>query len=120
MFTLAPRPPKDYILKEVTKSLQSSAQFTPDALPRVTQSNIGKFCFPIEYGDDEVPEKKPPVKLEPVIREKMTEDARASWVVEPGKDDFLIHDVCRKFSVLESPKSYDPRYKHKGIDVGAG
>lgn len=117
MFTLPPIPPKDYILKDVNNSLRSSPQFTPDALPRVTQSNIGKFCFPIQYGNDEVPEKRPPVKLVPVIKEKMTNDARASWVVEPGKNDFFIHDVYRKYTISESPKNYDPRYKHKGMKI---
>ncbi|KAG5896768.1 hypothetical protein JTB14_008344 [Gonioctena quinquepunctata] len=112
MFTLPPRPPKDYMLRDVTKSLSSSSQFTPDSMPRVTQTNLGKFCFPIEYRDDEIPEKTS-VEFEPIIIEKMTKEARASWVPSPGKDDFLVHDVCKKYSVNQNTLNYDPRYMHK-------
>lgn len=54
MFTLPPRPPKDYVIRDVTDSLRSSSQFTPSSEPRVTQPNLAKFCAPIEYRDDEV------------------------------------------------------------------
>ncbi|XP_074028275.1 uncharacterized protein [Leptinotarsa decemlineata] len=112
MFTLPPRPPKDYVLKDITKSLCSSSQFTPDSLPRVTQDNLGKFCSPIEYEDNELPEKIT-IDIQPTVMEKMTNDARACWVVQPGKDDFFLHDVYKKYSVNQDRANYDPRYMHK-------
>nr|CAI5845519.1 unnamed protein product [Callosobruchus analis] len=45
-----------------------------------------------------------------IIMEKMINDARAMWVVQPGKDDFFLHDVYKKYNVREDPKSLDPRY----------
>ncbi|KAJ8934990.1 hypothetical protein NQ314_013077 [Rhamnusium bicolor] len=86
----------------------------PGSLPRVSQPNLGQYCFPIEYKDEEVPEKRPPDPVEPVVKEKMTHDAKAFWVVDPGKDDFFLHGVYRRYSKLEDRKSYDPRYHHKG------
>nr|CAH7754754.1 unnamed protein product [Callosobruchus chinensis] len=110
MFTLPPRPPKDYVIREVTNNLLSSGQFSPDSLPRVTQPNLGRFCFPIEYNEDEHCDKNFSTEINPVIMEKLINDARAMWVVQPGKDDFFLHDVYKKHNVREDPKSLDPRY----------
>ncbi|KAJ8919892.1 hypothetical protein NQ315_006421 [Exocentrus adspersus] len=114
MITLPPKPPKDYALRDVNDSVLSSPQFTPAGPPRVTQKGIGKFLTPIPYAENETPEHVPHVTLEPVIKEKMTVDARASWVVEPGKDDFFIHEVYRKYTVPKGMDEYDPRFRHKG------
>lgn len=114
MLTLPPRPPKDYIIKDVTDSLQSSAQFTPDSLPRVTQPNLAKFCSPVEYRDDEVPEKKI-IEIKPSILNKMTNEAKALFLPSPGKDDFLLHSIFRKYS--KPPQSYDPRFRNGGNNL---
>lgn len=114
MFTLPPRPPKDYVIKNVTNSLQSSAQFTPDSLPRVTQPNLAKFCYPVEYEDDEVPELKF-TEIEPSIFNRMTNEAKALWLPAPGKDDFLLHDVYKKYS--KPPQNYDARFRNGGKTV---
>lgn len=111
MFTLPPRPPKDYVIKHVTNSLQSSSQFTPDSLPRVTQNNLAKFCSPVEYDDNEIPDKQH-VELQPLILEKMTMDAKASWLPPPGKDDFTLHEVHKTYNV--PPENYDPRFRNGG------
>ncbi|CAH1990051.1 unnamed protein product [Acanthoscelides obtectus] len=109
MFTLPPRPPKDYVIKNVTNNLLSSGQFSPDSLPRVTQPNLGKFCFPIEYQENEQCDKRFSTEINPVIMEKMINDAKAMWVVPPGKDEFVLHDY-KKYNVRKDPKSLDPRY----------
>lgn len=111
MFTLPPRPPKDYIIQNVTDSLQSSDDFTPDSLPRVTQSNLAKFCSPIEYKDEEAPETEI-VGIEPSILNKMTQDARALWLPAPGKDAYTLHDVYKKYS--KPPQNYDARFRNGG------
>lgn len=111
MFTLPPRPPKDYVIQNVTDSLQSSAEFTPGSFPRVTQQNLAKFCLPIEYKDNE-PVETEIVGIEPSILNKMTNEARALWLPAPGKDDFALHDVYKKYS--KPPQNYDSRFRNGG------
>ncbi|ENN75523.1 hypothetical protein D910_10302 [Dendroctonus ponderosae] len=111
MFTFPPYPPKDYELKDVPKIQRSSPQFTPGGEPRVTQSTLGQFCSPIEYQEGETPKKIQGLKCSQHMLEKWTNEARAFWVDEPGKDDYFLHDLFRKFDVKRD--SYDPAYRHK-------
>ncbi|CAG9763278.1 unnamed protein product [Ceutorhynchus assimilis] len=108
MFTLPPYPPKDYVLKEVPKLQRSSPQFTPDSQPRVTQTTLGIFCSPVEYAEGERPENVETKGLSPFILEKMAQEARADWIDKPGKDDFFIHDMYKKYTV-----KFDEFNKHK-------
>lgn len=113
MFTLPPLPPKDYVLKSVNQNQKSAQEHTPFAPPRITQSSLSKFCYPVEYQENE--RLSDNVKLDEVnskVLERWTDKARADWVTAPGKDDYLLHDVFKKYSVVVEP-SYDARYKHK-------
>ncbi|CAG9856196.1 unnamed protein product [Phyllotreta striolata] len=113
MIVLPAPPPKDYRLEEINKRLLSSHLFTPNGELRITQPTIGKHCVPIHYRDDEardlsrVSRRKP----HPKILEKFMFNEKYSWVTAQGKDDFLIHDMYKKYTV-KSP-SYDPRFMHK-------
>lgn len=111
MFTLPPRPPKDYYLEDVPPTQQSGQEFTPDALPRVTQTNLGKFCAPIE-GDDE--EKPAEIKIQPIlpsVLDRWMYSWRAYWVPKPGENAYYLHDVYKNHTVLVDP-DYSPVYKH--------
>ncbi|XP_050295120.1 uncharacterized protein LOC126735208 [Anthonomus grandis grandis] len=110
MFTYPPYPPKDYVLKEQPKIARSSAQFTPDSEPRVTQTSLGIFCAPVEYPEGETPAKVQLSSPNPKILEKWAKDDRAWWVPKPGKDDFFIHDMYKKYNVTMG--SYNPAHKH--------
>ncbi|XP_030752834.1 uncharacterized protein LOC115879918 [Sitophilus oryzae] len=110
MFTAPPYPPKDYFLREIPKIQRDSSQFTPESFPRVTQTNLGVFCSPIAYKENEVPEKIEVQHVHPTIMNRWIKESKASWVLEPGKDDFFLHDMQKKYSVKVD--DYDPRYKH--------
>lgn len=114
MFTLPPFPPKDCAIRNVTKSLRSSSQFTPNSGPRVTQSNLGKYCYPLEYEKHEYPDKIGLEEIEPIILNKWTKEQKAEWVIRPGKDDFFLHKIYDKYSSKQSRKSFDPRFQFKG------
>ncbi|XP_072400032.1 uncharacterized protein [Diabrotica undecimpunctata] len=102
---------KDYQLKDVPWVFKSSSQFTP-YYTRVTQSNLGKYCVPVTSKDDELPKRGPSV-IHPKILENMMFDERYSWLARPGKEDFFIHEMYRKFTPDRSKGMYDPRYMHK-------
>lgn len=113
MFTLPPRPPKDYVLKTIPFQRRSNPEFTPDAPPRVTQTTVGQFCVPIEYQDDEPLQDKDKI-VKPIcdkVLDKWTEDVKGSWIDKPGVNDFFLHDIHRKYSVQFD---YNPRGKTRG------
>ncbi|KAF7268949.1 hypothetical protein GWI33_017978 [Rhynchophorus ferrugineus] len=111
MFNQPPYPPKDHVLKEMPKIQRDSPQFTPDSLPRVTQNTLGIFCSPIEYQDGETPDKIEVESVHPTIMNKWINEKRAYWVEKPGKDDFFLHDMVKKYSV--ETDTYNPTYKHR-------
>ncbi|KAL3276035.1 hypothetical protein HHI36_020763 [Cryptolaemus montrouzieri] len=111
MFTLPPWPPKDYVLKDVPKVHQSASEFTPIAIPRVTQPNLGKYLFPIQYTAEEKVE--PQIKeVHPKIIEKWGEEARAWWVDKPGTNAYFLHQL-HKESNLDSEVNNNPIFQHK-------
>ncbi|XP_044749744.1 uncharacterized protein LOC123310340 [Coccinella septempunctata] len=106
MFTLPPWPPKDYVLKPVSKAQQSSLEFTPIALPRCTQTNVGHYSYPVFYSDDE--KVKPEIKeVHPKIVENWVLRAKAWWVDKPGLNNF---QGMAKFA---GDDNNDPVYQHK-------
>ncbi|XP_044253338.1 uncharacterized protein LOC123004234 isoform X2 [Tribolium madens] len=112
MFTLPPLPPKDYVLRDVNQNQRSAQEFTPVALPRITQSNLGKFCAPIQYQENEkLANLNIDYSVNPQVLERWTDNARAFWVDKPGKNDYFLHDLFKKYSVQVVP-SYDVRFKH--------
>lgn len=114
MFALPPLPPKDYYLKDVNQNQRSSQEFTPLSLPRVTQRNLAKFCAPIEYKENEkLADLNIDYSVNPQLLERWTDNARAYWVDKPGKNDYFLHDIFKKYSVQVMP-SYDVRFKHNG------
>jgi hypothetical protein len=114
MFTLPPLPPKDYVLRDVNQNQRSCQEFTPVALPRVTQSNLRKFCAPVQYQENEtLANLDIDYSVNPQVLERWTNNARAFWVDKPGKNDYFLHDMCKKYTVEVVP-SYDVRFKHNG------
>lgn len=111
MFTLPPRPPKDYYIEDVPATQQSGQEFTPDALPRVTQSNLGKFCAPIEASDNEKPTEIKIQAVLPSVLDRWCHQWRAYWVPKPGENAPYVHEIYKKYTVLVDP-SYNPIYKH--------
>ncbi|XP_064215052.1 uncharacterized protein LOC103313005 [Tribolium castaneum] len=112
MFTLPPLPPKDYVLRDVNQNQKSAQEFTPVALPRITQTNLGKFCAPIQYQENEkLSNLNIDYSVNPQVLERWTDNARAFWVDKPGKNDYFLHDLFKKYSVEVVP-SYDVRFKH--------
>lgn len=111
MFTLPPRPPKDYYIEDVPPTQQSGQEFTPDALPRVTQSNLGKFCAPIEGDDEDKPTEVKVQTILPSVLDRWTYAWRAYWVPKPGENAYYLHDIYKKHTVLVDP-DYNPIYKH--------
>ncbi|XP_063910329.1 uncharacterized protein LOC135127699 isoform X2 [Zophobas morio] len=112
MFTLPPLPPKDYVLKDVNQNQRSVQEFTPIALPRITQSNLLKYCAPIDYQENEkLSDLKIDHSVNPQLLERWTDNVRAYWVDKPGKNDYFLHDIFKKYSVEVVP-SYDDRFKH--------
>ncbi|CAH1372026.1 hypothetical protein MTP99_013519 [Tenebrio molitor] len=112
MFTLPPLPPKDYVLRDVNQNQRSCQEFTPVALPRVTQSNLRKFCAPVQYQENEtLANLDIDYSVNPQVLERWTNNARAFWVDKPGKNDYFLHDMCKKYTVEVVP-SYDVRFKH--------
>lgn len=104
------REPKGYILSDVTQSLMSSAQHTPEAAPRVTQTSLGKYCRPIDFQDNDV---IPDWKIEymnPKVLDKYAKDNKAWWVDKPGLDTTFLHDIYYKYNVKVDTE-LDPRYK---------
>lgn len=111
MFTLPPRQPKDYYIEDVPPTQQSGAEFTPDALPRVTQSNLAKFCAPIEDHEDDKPTETKIQPVVPSVLDRWTDEWRAYWVPKPGENAYYLHDMYKKYTVLVDP-DYNPAYKH--------
>lgn len=111
MFTAPPRPPKDYYLEDVPPTQQSGQEFTPDAPPRITQSNLAKFCAPIEASDDDKPGEIKIQSILPGVLDRWTHEWRAYWVPKPGEDSYYLHDMFKKYNVLVDP-DYNPAYKH--------
>lgn len=112
MFTAPPRPPKDYVLKYVTANQLSSQEFTPDGEVRVTQSNLGKFCFPIPTAEDD---SSGGIQLVPVgqeVLDKWAKEWRAYWVDKPGENAYFVHDMHKRYSIVVDP-DYNPTYKHR-------
>lgn len=111
MFTLPPRPPKNFILEDVSSNQQSGQEFTPDGFPRVTQTNLAKFCAPVEDEDEDTPGEVQIQTVLPSILEKWTNQWRAYWVPQPGENAYYLHDIYKKHTVLVDP-DYNPIYKH--------
>lgn len=113
MFTLPPRPPKDYILRTIPVQRRSASEFTPDAPPQVTQTTFGQFCSPVWYRDDEPLEDKDKVtkSVRGEVLDNWVKRSRDSWVDKPGQDDFFLYDIYRRYSVRQN---YAPRNKTKG------
>lgn len=119
MFTLPPRPPRGYHLEDVPPTQQSAQEFTPVALPRVTQSNLAKFCSPLS-GDEDDDDEPPPPQVQtvvPSVLDKWTNDWRAYWVPKPGENAYLVDEMYGKYRVTVDP-DYNPTYKHKREDEG--
>ncbi|KAK5642728.1 hypothetical protein RI129_008895 [Pyrocoelia pectoralis] len=112
MFTLPPRPPKDYILREVSLNQASAPELTPTALPRATQASIKQYCYPIAADDNEPADITKIDKINDQVLNNWTKDAKAEWVAKPGIDAYRVTDMHKKFSVIVEP-SYDGRYLHR-------
>lgn len=112
MFTLPPRPPKDYVLKDVSLNQASAEEITPTGLPRATQHSIKKYCYPVPADDNEPADVTQIEKLNDQVLNKWTKDAKAEWVDKPGKNAFLVTEMYNKYSVTVEP-SYDVRYQHR-------
>lgn len=112
MFTLPPRPPKDYELKNVTNNQTSAPEFTPSALPRATQTTLRKFCSPIQASDDEPADKSSIEELNDRILDRMAKQTKAWWIDKPEANAYFLHDVFKKYSV-QVDSDYDPRYKNR-------
>lgn len=114
MFSLPPLPPKDYTLKDVNQSQKSSQEFTPDSLPRITQTNLGVFCAPLQYQDNEkLTNVDAKFSVNSQLLEKWTDQAKAFWVDKPGKNDYFLHEIYKKYSSQVAP-NYDVRFKGNG------
>lgn len=112
MFAFAPQSPKDYVLKDIPQTQTSGQEFTPVGLPRVTQRNVGKYCFPIEADEYDQPEEIKIESVQPRILDKWAQDWRAYWVDKPGFNSYFLHDVYKTYTVPPI-SDYDPRYQHK-------
>lgn len=112
MFAYAPQAPKDYILKDVPATQTSAQEHSPFGLPRITQGNIGKYCFPVEADEDEPPGEFKIETVQARILDKWAERWRAYWVDKPGYNSFFLHDMYKKYTI-PSVSDYDPRYQHK-------
>lgn len=112
MFTLPPRPPKDYFLKNVTANQATSEVFTPSAHPRATQTSIAKYCYPIPADDDEPIDKSSLEQMSDSVLNNWTKAAKALWVDKPGENAYFLHDMYKKYYVVVDP-DYDPQYKNR-------
>ncbi|GJQ88031.1 hypothetical protein Trydic_g12955 [Trypoxylus dichotomus] len=111
MFVFPPLPPKDYVIKEIPRSLISSQEFTPNREVRVTLPEIGKHAVPIPVQKCDLPTKIPFKEVNPAIVKAWVTKDRYNWLVRPGKEDYFIHDVYKKYVVVVCD-SYDSRYSH--------
>lgn len=112
MFTPPPRPPKDYIIKDVPFTQLSAQEHTPDALPRVTQTNFAKYCSPVERDEHDNSGEVHIETVRPQVLDRWTRAWRAYWVDKPGYNAYNLHNMFKKYTVVVD-SSYDPRFKNK-------
>lgn len=111
MFVSPPLPPKDHVLKDIPRSLLSSQEFTPSGKIRVTLPEIGKHMVPIEVKQADLPTQVPFKEVNAAVVKTWVARDRYNWLIKPGKEDYMIHDVFKKYNVIVC-KSYDIRYLH--------
>lgn len=118
MFAPPPRPPKNYILKDVTQSQASSDLFTPSALPRATQTTIAKCPSPLLYSNDlaESPDQEEIEPLNTQFLKKLVNNEKATWVVKPGENAPFVHNIHKIYS-LDHTETYNKyRCKHFSLN----
>ncbi|KAL1518274.1 hypothetical protein ABEB36_001919 [Hypothenemus hampei] len=113
MFTFPAYPPKDYVLKRIPKLQTDSDQFGPGSEPRVTQTTLGLFCKPVPYSEGEVPQTIQIPPTSPQILDKWANEAKAWWVEKPGKDDYHLNDIFKKYNVKFENYNPNNRYTEK-------
>lgn len=95
----------EYTLKDVSKGFLSDECFTPGKPPRNTQPTFAKQLVRVD-GKDCFP-KTDNTEFHPTILEKLVERNRQFWIIKPGKDDYMLHDIYKNYSV--SGESYNPK-----------
>ncbi|KAK9753506.1 hypothetical protein QE152_g2055 [Popillia japonica] len=114
MFLFPPLPPKDYKIKEIPRSLVSSQEFTPHGKVRITLPEIGQHAVPIPVQKSDLPTQVPFKEVNPAVVKRWVNRDTYNWLVRPGKDDYFIHEMYKKYNVTVC-HNYDIRYSHTGL-----
>lgn len=86
----------EYVLKDVPRSFLSDECHTRGNLPRVTQPTFGKYLVRLDAKSDYLNYK---IEVHPTILDKWVYHHRHEWVPKPGRNDHLIYDNFKKFSI---------------------
>lgn len=111
MIISPPLVPKDHILKYVTNQQLSAPEHSPSWFPRVTQSTLGLFAYPVYPRKKEAPGEYVISAVNPQVLNRWADQDRAWWVHKPGENAYFIDEISRKYRIVVDPE-YDPRFKH--------
>lgn len=111
MFVTPPLPPKNHEIRDIPRTLLSSQEFTPCGNIRITLPEIGKQAVPVEAKDSDPPPRAAFQPVNPTVVNSWVNRDRQEWVVRPGKDDYFLQEMYKKYNVVVCD-SYDIRYLH--------